>query len=174
MFGELSLHFDTIVVLGFILAFALNVSFALLKVIKNYSLLITSGSMALSYFLSNHFYEAIRVATSPYLVWLVYDLVTMGCIWSCHKLFTAKPTLAYFYVMFGLMANSFMFIAMHFDRKVVENSEPWILWTIYSISINVFDLMMIAVLILNRDIFFIKFACKKLRGLLSKPFTYES
>ncbi|CAM4081854.1 hypothetical protein [Pseudoalteromonas byunsanensis] len=165
MFGDLTLHFDTIILLGLILAFVFNLSFRVLNIIKNDSLVITAGIIATSYFLSNHFLSEILAATYPYFILFLSDLLTVSAIVLLHKLFSLVPSRAYWYVIFGLSMNGLLFFAMHIDRFVLENSEPWWFWTVYSVSVNFLDLMMVAVLILNRDFLFIGSLLNKIKAL---------
>ncbi|OHU86292.1 MULTISPECIES: hypothetical protein [Pseudoalteromonas] len=165
MFGELSLHFDTIILLGLILAFVFNLSFRYLNIVKSDSLVVTAGIIATSYFISNHFFKEILASTYPYLVFFISDLLTVCAIVLLHKLLSLKPSRAYWYVIFGLSMNGLLFIAMHTDRFILENSEPWWFWTVYSVSINFFDLMMVAVLILNRDLLLLGSLWNKVKAL---------
>ncbi|MGO2180889.1 MAG: hypothetical protein ACTH36_00935 [Pseudoalteromonas nigrifaciens] len=40
---------------------------------------------------------------------------------------------------------------MYYDLYVLENIDEWWLWSVYSIGVNVIDLLMIAVLFINKD-----------------------
>ncbi|NOU52702.1 hypothetical protein HG263_19535 [Pseudoalteromonas sp. JBTF-M23] len=165
MFGELSLHFETIVVLGFILAFIFNLSFFLLKLSQNSSLVFSSCVMAASYFLSNHFFDIILDTSFQYLIWLAFDLVTILLIWLPHKVLKLRFSTASIYVFLGLSINSVLFLLMHMDISLLVNRQHWWFWTTYSILINVFDLMMVAALILNRDfLLFLKLSNKIKKG----------
>ncbi|CAH9054382.1 hypothetical protein PSECIP111951_01980 [Pseudoalteromonas holothuriae] len=155
MFGELSLHFETIVVLGFILAFIFNLSFFLLKLSQNSSLLFSSGVMAISYFLSNHFFDLILGTSFQYLIWLAFDLVTISFIWLLHKVLKLRFSTASTYVFLGLSINSILFLLMHIDISLLANRQHWWFWTTYSILVNVFDFLMVVALIINRDFLFI-------------------
>ncbi|WP_350545107.1 hypothetical protein [Pseudoalteromonas sp. 5-MNA-CIBAN-0065] len=40
---------------------------------------------------------------------------------------------------------------MYYDLYILENIDEWWLWSVYSIGVNVIDLLMIAVLFINKD-----------------------
>ncbi|WP_105166836.1 hypothetical protein [Pseudoalteromonas sp. T1lg23B] len=168
MFFELSglsLHFDTVIVIGMVLAFLFNFSFFILKLNTNKSLLLTSGLMAGSYFLSNHFYDIDIPAAYMYLQWLAYDVVSILCIWGLHKLTKQPFSISSIYVFVGLTVNSLLFALMHLDIVVLGNKQQWWFWTVYSASVNFFDLMMVVALILNRDFLFIESLSNKIKAL---------
>ncbi|MBD1582077.1 hypothetical protein [Pseudoalteromonas sp. S16_S37] len=126
--------------------------------------------MATSYFLSNHFYELAGILDIGYLLWLAYDLVAIASLILIHKLLKLPLSVACKYVLLGLSLNSVLFISMHIDRFVLLNDTHWWLWTVYSLMVNVFDLMMVAALILNRDFLLILRAKKQIKHFLFKRF----
>ncbi|MGB2709079.1 MAG: hypothetical protein WBC41_13140 [Pseudoalteromonas nigrifaciens] len=49
------------------------------------------------------------------------------------------------------MFNSLLMLVMYYDLYILENIDEWWLWSVYSIGVNVIDLLMIAVLFINKD-----------------------
>jgi len=44
-----------------------------------------------------------------------------------------------------------LMLVMYYDLYILENIDEWWLWSVYSIGVNVIDLLMIAVLFINKD-----------------------
>ncbi|SJN24744.1 putative membrane protein; triplicated sequence [Pseudoalteromonas sp. JB197] len=55
------------------------------------------------------------------------------------------------YIILGLFVNACLTIAIYYDLYVLNNIDEWWLWSVYSIGVNVIDLLMIAVLFINKD-----------------------
>jgi len=152
--SSLGLHFDTIIVLGMLLAFLLNLFFYVSDLNKNKSLVVTSFLMALSYFCSNHFISLENTNENIYIEWFTYDLVTLLGIFFFHR-FISNISTATKYIYAGLTINSVLYALIHIDLMVLWNREVWWFWTFYSFSINVVDFLMIVALITNKDYLFI-------------------
>ncbi|WP_053909750.1 hypothetical protein [Pseudoalteromonas sp. SW0106-04] len=84
-----------------------------------------------------------------YLYWFFADVGTALLIafiyTSIHKI------VAYYYCLCGLTFNGILHYLMYVDLHLKGNLEPWWLWSVYSFGINFMDLMMILVLIINKD-----------------------
>ena len=152
--SSLGLHFDTIIVLGMLMAFLLNLFFYVSELNQDKSLVITSFFMAVSYFSSNHFIELESSNTNLYIEWFVYDLVTLIFILVSHR-FLSKTSTAAKYIYAGLIINSLLYALIHIDLIVLWNREVWWFWTFYSIGVNVVDFLMIVALITNKDFLFV-------------------
>lgn len=152
--SSLGLHFDTIIVLGMLMAFLLNLFFYVSELNQDKSLVITSFFMAVSYFSSNHFIELESSNTNLYIEWFVYDLVTLIFIVVSHR-FLSKTSIAAKYIYVGLIINSVLYALIHIDLIVLWNREVWWFWTFYSIGVNVVDFLMIVALITNKDFLFV-------------------
>lgn len=147
----LSLHFDTVILIGMVLAFLLNAFFYVSSISKNISLLVTSFIMAASYFTSNHFIDLSASRDNVYLSWILYDAITIVSILLTHKLFRQKLCVAGRYVLVGLSINALLCLLLHIDLWVIYNREPWWFWYFYTLAINTIDVVMVAALILDRD-----------------------
>ena len=84
-----------------------------------------------------------------YLYWLLADIATIIVISMMY--FRRKRPIALYYCILGLGVNSIAFLAMYIDIHLNRNVKPWWLWSVYSFGINFMDLMMILVLIINKD-----------------------
>ena len=105
----------------------------------------------LSYTISNYYFTWLSVENSVYLDWALYDYATVSVLTLLY-LFVKKTTPSFLYLITGLMLNSLFSLSIYVDVYVNENKEPWVLWDIYSFSVNIIDLIMIVVLIVDRDL----------------------
>ncbi|KKM71681.1 hypothetical protein LCGC14_1428190 [marine sediment metagenome] len=148
--SSLGLHFDTIIVLGMLLAFLLNLFFYVSELNQDKSLVITSFFMAVSYFCSNHFIVLENSNINIYIEWFMYDFITLLLIILSHRFFSGIST-ATKYIYVGLVINSILYALIHIDLMVLWNREVWWFWTFYSFSVNIVDFLMIVALITNKD-----------------------
>ncbi|TMO48217.1 hypothetical protein CWC24_04545 [Pseudoalteromonas ruthenica] len=84
-----------------------------------------------------------------YLYWFLADIVTIIVLNMLY--FRRKRPTAYYYCLCGLTFNGILHCLMYVDLHLKGNLEPWWLWSVYSFGINFMDLMMILVLIINKD-----------------------
>lgn len=133
------------------LSFLLNLFFYVSGINRQLSLLITSAVMATSYFISNHLVK-LSFSYWVYLEWIAYDLLVILLIYLIHKLRKIEFCTASFYVFLGLSINSMLFFIMFIDLHFFENKDSWWFWHLYTILVNSVDILMISVLILNRDL----------------------
>jgi len=148
---------------GVLMAFLFNLSTSINKVDK--SPLILSAIMALSYFVT----DVIKLSYAPYLNWFLYDLITILVIsfWlfvKSVKLFTAS-----IYVIAGLLLNASFMLSMHFDIFILGNREPWLLWSVFSIGVNLLDLTMIIAIASNKDFLLLKKFVEYFMSYSEKP-----
>jgi len=148
---------------GVLMAFLFNLSTSINKVDK--SPLILSAIMALSYFVT----DVIKLSDAPYLNWFLYDLITILVLsfWllvKSVKLFTAS-----IYVIAGLLLNASFMLSMHYDIFILGNREPWLLWSVFSIGVNLLDLMMIIAIASNKDFLLLKKFVKYPMSSSEKP-----
>ncbi|WP_404391748.1 hypothetical protein [Pseudoalteromonas phenolica] len=166
--ASLALHFDTVILIGMVLAFLLNAFFYISDISKNLSLLLTSFLMAASYYTSNHFITLGDDTTYIYLRWVAYDLFTVSAILIANKLMRLKKCIAAKYVIFGLLANALLCLMIHIDMRILENQDPWWFWYFYTLAINTIDVIMVAALILDRDFLGVKFIKHRVKKHFSK------
>ncbi|MBS3798383.1 hypothetical protein [Pseudoalteromonas sp. BDTF-M6] len=148
---SLAVFMGGFVVWGFLMAMFFNLMLLGFKAKKDIQLVGVSILMFISYFTSDHFYN-IFSGSEIYLVWLIYDLITLFLIFLVCYFVKSNRSAGVFYVVSGLIFNSVLFLCMHYDLAVKGNSEPWWFWSFYSIGVNIVDLLMIIVLIVDRDI----------------------
>lgn len=137
------------------LSFLLNLFFFVSGINRHLSLLLASGVMASSYYISNHLIN-LNYNVWVYIEWMVYDLVTVFTIYILHRLINVKMCLAVYYVFFGLSINSTLFFIMFFDIYILGSTSSSWFWHLYTIIVNSVDVLMVAVLILNRDFLLLK------------------
>lgn len=151
-----------------VLAFLLNAFFYISSISKNLSLLITSTVMAMSYFTSNHFIDLSASRENIYISWILYDILTILLIISLNKLTKQKYCCAAKYTIIGLTLNAILFLLIHIDLRILDNREPWWFWYFYTLAINTIDVIMVAVLILDRDFLCVKFFKNRVKKHFSK------
>lgn len=149
LFGLFSL--SAFIVWGFLMAFFLNIFVYSLGVKRNTTLLLSSFVMLISYSASDYFFSLLSYYSVSYLDWALYDFVTiliLGILF--YKI--RKTTVSFYYLVIGLTVNALSFIIMYIDTTIMGNVEPWLLWDLYSFSVNIVDFIMIVALIVDRDI----------------------
>jgi hypothetical protein len=130
---------------GFLMAFL----YALVSGINNTnkSLIYLAAIMLCSYFLS----DLLSLLSNIYLNWLLYDLITVAIIILVTSNHFIPASKASSYLIVGLLLNACLTTAIYYDLYIVWNTEEWWFWSVYSLGVNVIDLMMICALVINRD-----------------------
>ncbi|MCF2857368.1 hypothetical protein L1286_07795 [Pseudoalteromonas sp. SMS1] len=141
----------------------MNIFFYVLAINKNLQTLSCSVILAVSYGVSDLSLST-QFQPSDFGILLAYDVMTIICLLIARQcLFkhqVIQPVLTYCCI--GLSINSALFLAMFIDSYMLGNYQPWGLWYFYSTTVNVIDLIMVGVVILNRDLLGIQLASKKL------------
>jgi len=135
---------------AFLMTFFFNVFVYSLDVKRGTTLLLSSFIMMISYTLSDYFYTWLSMRDSIYLDWALYDVITIAAL-TCIYRVIGKTTPSFLYLIVGLSINSTFFFCMYLDIYIFENKEPWFLWDVYTYTVNFIDLVMIVVLIIDRD-----------------------
>lgn len=135
---------------GFLMAFFFNTFVYSLGIKRDTTLLLSSLIMMVSYSLSDYFFTWLSIENSLYLDWALYDYATITALFLAYAGFK-RTTSSFLYIIVGLMTNSLLSLCMYLDMYVNNNREPWILWDIYTFSVNIIDFIMIVVLIVDRD-----------------------
>ncbi len=148
---KVALFISSFTVWGFFMALFYHCIIYLLSDFKSKKLLFVSALMFISYYLSNEIIE-INMPTYMYLVWTLYDLATLALVFALSYLIKESNPIGISYVKLGLTINALLFFSMYLDINVIGNRESWFLWSLYSIGVNVVDVLMFLALILNRDI----------------------
>lgn len=131
---------------GFLMAFLYCLASSINN--TNKSLLYIASIMLFSYSMS----EVLYMLSNVYLNFTLYDLLTITVLLVVYfKTSSIKNCPAINYIVIGLTFNSLLMLVMYYDLYILENIDEWWLWSVYSIGVNVIDLLMIAVLFINKD-----------------------
>ncbi|TQF72160.1 hypothetical protein [Pseudoalteromonas luteoviolacea] len=141
----------------------MNISFYVLAINKNLQTLCCSVILAVSYGVSDLSLST-QFQPSDFGILLAYDVFTIVGMLIARQIFfkreVVQPVIVYCCI--GLSINSALFLAMFIDSYMLGNYKPWALWYFYSTTVNVIDLIMVGVVILNRDLLGILLVSKKL------------
>lgn len=148
---------------GFLMAFLFNLVARLNNPDK--AIVQLSFMMAFSYIISDFY----RLSYSNYLNWLIYDLLTIAVIFVWFRYFKRQRFTALYYILLGLILNSFLMLIIHYDIYILHNNEPWWLWMVYSYGVNIVDLSMIFVLVTEKDFLFLRIVLSK----VNKPYLHD-
>lgn len=107
--------------------------------------------MAFSYILS----DIVRLSSSNYMNWFIYDLITIVVLLAWFLIIKKHQFLLLYYILIGLGLNALLMLVTHYDIYVLYNREEWWLWTAYSYGVNTIDLLMIVVLVTEKDFLFL-------------------
>ncbi|CAI87340.1 MULTISPECIES: hypothetical protein [Pseudoalteromonas] len=111
------------------------------------SLIYIAAIMMCSYTFS----DLLPILNNIYLDWILYDLLTITILIAAIFTSYVLTSTASNYIILGLFVNACLTIAIYYDLYVLNNIDEWWLWSVYSIGVNVIDLLMIAVLFINKD-----------------------
>lgn len=155
---------------GFLMAFFFNLFVYSLDIKRDSTLLLSSFIMMISYTASDYFLTWISVRTSDYFDWALYDLATVATLMLAYLLLK-KTSSSFLYLILGLSINTLFFLAMYLDVFIFGNQKPWLLWDIYTYTVNIIDLIMIVALIVDRDFLFLHSLKNKIVSLFKSPTT---
>ena len=130
---------------GFLMAFLFNLAVNINK--TDSRVLVLSFIMMISYFISGF----VKLSIYSYLNWFYFDLLTIAVVlyWMyCAKVANFFGTT---YILLGLILNSILMLSIYIDIFIYENKSEWFLWTLYSFGVNTIDVIMILVLLFNKD-----------------------
>ncbi|KZN68524.1 hypothetical protein N478_15275 [Pseudoalteromonas luteoviolacea S4060-1] len=145
------------------MASLMNIFFYVLAINKNLQTLSCSVILATSYGVSDLSLST-QFHSSDFGILLAYDVITIICLLIARQILFKREKVqpVIIYCCLGLMINSALFLAMFVDSHLLGNYQPWGLWYFYSTTVNVVDLIMVGVVILNRDLLGIQLITKKL------------
>lgn len=129
----------------------------------NKSLVYLATIMFFSYLLSDFLY----IFKNVYLNWIFFDFATILIIFIALKVSSFQSSVAKNYIVSGLLINACLTYAIYVDLYINWNSEPWWLWSLYSMGVNVVDLLMIIAIFINKDFL----GLMKLKGRLFRSRT---
>ena len=129
----------------------------------NKLLVYLASIMFFSYLLSDFLY----IFKNVYLNWIFFDFATILIIFIALKVSSFQSSVAKNYIVSGLLINACLTYAIYVDLYINWNSEPWWLWSLYSMGVNVVDLLMIIAIFINKDFL----GLMKLKGRLFRSRT---
>ncbi|WP_394192472.1 hypothetical protein [Pseudoalteromonas atlantica] len=147
---SLGIHFDTIIIWGFLMACLYNLLLKFTVEDRNSSPLVISIIMLLSYGLSYEFVD-LNAGMYVYLIWVKYDVITIIALLAAHKILKLQFTATLKYILVGLSINTLIFFGIHVDIVYLGNSDYWWFWSFYSVGINVVDFFMVVTLVFGKD-----------------------
>ena len=136
---------------GFLMAFFFNIFVYSIGLKKGTTLLFSSFVMMCSYTLSDYFFTWLSFKNSFYLNFALYDIATITALLCLYKI-VKKTTPSFLYLVLGLSINTILFLLMHVDSEIYENTQYWWFWEVYIYTVNLIDFTMIVALIVDRDI----------------------
>ena len=113
----------------------------------NKSLVYLATIMFFSYLLSDFLY----IFKNVYLNWIFFDFATILIIFLALKVSSFQSSVAKNYIVSGLIINACLTYAIYIDLYINWNSDPWWLWSLYSMGVNIIDLLMIIAIFINKD-----------------------
>ena len=129
----------------------------------NKLLVYLASIMFFSYLLSDFLY----IFKNVYLNWIFFDFATILIIFLALQVSSFQISVAKNYIVSGLIINACLTYAIYVDLYINWNSEPWWLWSLYSMGVNVVDLLMIIAIFINKDFL----GLMKLKGRLFRSRT---
>jgi hypothetical protein len=121
---------------------------------------------------SNLFVE-IRSVYLPNTLYLALDLLTIVFIHRFVKPKSEIGQLCRLYIFVALSINSLLFFLLQLDFLLsfykLKNNEYWWFWSFFSYGINTFDLIMVLVLVIQKDFLGWYKLAEKIKGAVSRP-----
>ncbi|ADT67750.1 hypothetical protein [Pseudoalteromonas sp. SM9913] len=138
-------YIDAFIQWGFLMAML----YALVSSINtlNKSLVYLATIMFFSYLIG----DFLLVFKNVYLNWIFFDFATVCIIFIITKASSFESDVAKNYIVSGLLINACLTYAIYIDLYINWNSDPWWLWSLYSMGVNVVDLLMIITIFINKD-----------------------
>ncbi len=131
---------------GFLMAFLYCLASTINK--ENKSTVYLSTLMLFSYISSGY----ISLLESLYLNSALYDFFTILALLTLQHFKILQRSTAFHFIIFALTINAVLALILHYDLYVLYNYEPWWYWSVYSIGVNMFDVLMILSLVLNKNL----------------------
>ncbi len=129
---------------GFLMAFLFCLVSSINK--ENKSPVYLSALMLCSYIFGSY----IRLLDNLYLNWAFYDFITIVALLTLQYFNVFKRNKAFLFLVLALITNAVLTLLLHYDLYVLYNFEPWWYWSVYSIGVNVIDVLMMLSLVVNQ------------------------
>ncbi len=165
-----SAYLASLIMWGFMMAFLYNVVKKSSAPSSDPSVMWMSLAIFLSYLVSDPLLNLslgvdMMYSYYSYSIWAICDLFLLVVILLIAKNKSIKNCPAKLYLSIGLTVNMLLFIGMHIDVSIVNRFEPWWFWKVYSVTVNIMDVMMIIALLCNKDFLGLVRGYNRLRGL---------
>ena len=109
----------------------------------------------------------------PKTFYLVLDLITIWILFHFFKMNSGVGKICKRYLLIALSANSLLFFLAQLDLFLMyegyKELKPWWFWTLFSFAINTFDLIMVLVLVIQKDFLGWYKLSEKIKGAESRP-----
>ena len=105
-----------------------------------------SALMLCSYIFGSY----IKLLDNLYLNWAFYDFITIVALLFLQYFNVFKRNKAFLFLVLALTANAVLTLLLYYDLYVLYNFEPWWYWSVYSIGVNVIDVLMMLSLVVNQ------------------------
>ena len=128
---------------GFLMAFLFCLVSSINK--ENKSPVYLSALMLCSYIFSSY----VKLLDNLYLNWALYDFITIAALLTLQYFDVFKRSKAFLFLVLALTANGVLTLLLYYDLYVQYNFEPWWYWSVYSIGVNVIDVLMMLSLMVN-------------------------
>ncbi|KTF12907.1 hypothetical protein ATS74_05580 [Pseudoalteromonas sp. H103] len=129
---------------GFLMAFLFCLVSSINK--ENKTPVYLSALMLCSYIFSSY----IKLLENLYLNWALYDFITIAALLTLQYFDVFKRTKAFLFLVLALTANAVLTLLLYCDIYILYNFEPWWYWSVYSIGVNVIDVLMMLSLVFNQ------------------------
>jgi len=129
---------------GFLMAFLYCLVSSINK--ENKSPVYLSALMLCSYIFGSY----IKLLDNLYLNWAFYDFITIVALLTLQYFDVFKRTKAFLFLVLALTANAVLTLLLYCDIYILYNFEPWWYWSVYSIGVNVIDVLMMLSLVFNQ------------------------
>lgn len=91
----------------------------------------------------------------PKTFYLVLDLVTIWILFNFFRMNSCVGKICKRYLLIALSANSLLFFLAQLDLFLMyegyKELKPWWFWSLFTVGINTFDLIMVLVLVIQKD-----------------------
>jgi len=129
---------------GFLMAFLYCLVSSINK--KNKSPVYLSALMLCSYIFSSY----LKLLDNLYLNWALYDFITIVALFTLQFFNAFRRSKAFYFLVLALTTNALLTLILYYDIYVLYTYEPWWYWSVYSIGVNVFDVLMMLLLVVNQ------------------------
>ena len=149
-----------------------------LKKQQAHEILILSLVMSVSYAIPMPFdyiywLSEVRSVYMPNTPYMVLDILTILFIYSFVKIETNLGELCRFYLTVALGVNASLFFLLQLDLLLIheglKESGFWWFWTVFSYGINGSDLIMVLVLVVQKDFLGWYKLSEKIKGAYTRP-----